>query len=174
MPIELTEKKLREIEGREAGELHPDGIEALLVSTAERDALCAAARLSAKQVEAINDLRTELATSTDPNTHTDCIGAYDIMRRERDELRAEAERLKRECDMLIEGNFNADAKLTALRRVAEAASQFGSGGDWGTLKAWIVEGASDRADGIAAARLLTGYQVTLDAALAEWRAGEGK
>ena len=55
--------------------------------------------------------------------------------------------------------------LSALLDVVEAARPFGSGSDWGKVKAWICEGAPDRETGIQYAKALTGLQVALDAAL---------
>lgn len=56
--------------------------------------------------------------------------------------------------------------LDALLAVVDAARPFGSGWEWGKIKAWMMGGAPDRSDAMNLARTLTGLQVALDAALA--------
>ena len=63
-----------------------------------------------------------------------------------------------------------EARCEALEK---ALTPFGSGGEWGKVKAWVVEGAPDRAEGIAAAKRLTTLQVVADAALANGGRADG-
>ena len=54
--------------------------------------------------------------------------------------------------------------------LAEALRPFESGGNWGRILAWIVEGAPDRSTGIAEAAGIVRWQVAVNAALAAWDA----
>lgn len=60
----------------------------------------------------------------------------------------------------------ADAWAGRAFYLREALEPFASGGEWGKWKAWLVEGAPTREEGIAAARMLTRLQVKADAVLA--------
>lgn len=57
----------------------------------------------------------------------------------------------------------AEAREAGLR---EALTPFASGGEWGLIKAWLVNGPPTRGEGIRAARSITELQVVVDAALA--------
>lgn len=52
-----------------------------------------------------------------------------------------------------------------MDRLRAALQPFASGGDWGTIKAWLVHGAPDRAQAIDVARGITEWQVAVDEAL---------
>ena len=75
------------------------------------------------------------------------------------------------CDLRLDvGDAAAEiARLEAALRDAERAlGPFASGNDWGTVKAWIVEGARTLGkvgDGLDAAQRITRWQVAVDAAL---------
>ncbi len=55
-----------------------------------------------------------------------------------------------------------------------AIAPFKSGSFWGSVKAWITHGAPTKAEGIAAAKQITEWQVALAAALASRPAAPGE
>lgn len=57
--------------------------------------------------------------------------------------------------------------IAEVRRLREALKPFASGGEWGAVKAWIVNGAPTREDGIAAAKRITHMNVVADNAIYE-------
>lgn len=63
----------------------------------------------------------------------------------------------------------SEAEIAALKaeneRLREAVAPFKSGPWWGSVKAWITNGATSKAEGIAAAKRITEWQVALSAAL---------
>ncbi len=64
--------------------------------------------------------------------------------------------------------YEKNAKMmVASKDLMEAAEFFRSGGDWGLVKAWIVNGASSKDRGVSFAKLLTAAQVKIDAALSK-------
>ena len=92
----------------------------------------------------------------------------DVLTMERDEARAEVERLRGEVlkwtalsKTHSQGRERAEARL---REVEEAARPF-LPGKWGHIKAWIVAGAPSGEQGIEAARQMTNQQSALYDAL---------
>lgn len=72
------------------------------------------------------------------------------------------EDLRMDRDCLARRAEAAEAQATAYRA---ALTPFASGGEWGRVKAWIVNGAPDRDTGIAAAAAITRWQTAVDVAL---------
>ena len=59
-------------------------------------------------------------------------------------------------------------RLTTLETLVKA---FRTSEEWGAVKAWMVEGAPTRQEGIEAAKRITKAQYDLDAALLTYRQG---
>ena len=59
------------------------------------------------------------------------------------------------------------AALDRAQRVEEAAQFFRSGANWGTWKAWMVNGAATRDEGIAGAKQIVAATAALEIALAQ-------
>ena len=84
--------------------------------------------------------------------------------------RSENEQLNEEADRQNIHITNLMCERDAARRALEPFRS----GEWGAIKAWIVEGAPTREEGIAAARHLTALNAQVDALLAPERPRETK
>ncbi|MDI3463659.1 MAG: hypothetical protein OJF50_002480 [Nitrospira sp.] len=68
--------------------------------------------------------------------------------------------------MDIEHQILTEPVMRYIERLEAALEPFKSG-EWGAWKAWLVEGAPTRAEGIQAAKILTKYQCVVDDLLAQ-------
>ena len=66
-----------------------------------------------------------------------------------------------------------DYVMRYIERLEAALEPFKSG-EWGAWKAWLVEGAPTRAEGIQAAKMLTTYQCRVDEVLAQHEREEAR
>lgn len=67
----------------------------------------------------------------------------------------------------------ASAAEAKVDRLTEALRPFASGGDWGAWLSWLINGASDRAKGLAAAKQIVKWTVAVDTTLSLKETGHG-
>ena len=147
----------------------------------EADGICLgdhiAETMAAEAAEAIARLTREVERLSAIVDTDDAKAVADYEWRRANNLVAERDDALREhTDMMWQrrrAEDRASAAEAKVDRLTEALRPFAWGGDWGAWLSWLINGASDRAKGLAAAKQIVKWRATVDTTLSLKETGHG-